>query len=609
MWEIEISNVAGIRDGSATVEPGINTVQASNWRGKTSLLTALRAVIGANATPSTITEGEQEGRVRLDVVDTGREFSVALARSNGSVSLEGEPYLADEGDRICAELFAFLDAENPLRTAVREGRDLAPHLVRPLERENIEEQIETLRAERRTVESELADLDRAVERLPTVTEQIASTEADLDELREELADEEPNGAAGEQSDLREQLNRSRREREQVQKRVSRLEQKTASLETQIDETESELAQLDVPSAPDLAESLESKRSRLREVDQEIETLEALYNANDRILERGQFELVTEVDRQIDDDHLTCWICGGETVKSDVEARMERLSETVAERRRQRSRLREAVADLEETQRNRREMEQRRESLQRELESLRSDLARSEEDLTSSRRELASLDERIEELEGRVREESDRRSALEREIARKEAELDALRERKADLETKASQHDRLQSQLADLDEEIEALRSRRETVVQRARAAFDEALEDVVERFDPSFESAYLQRHTDPDTGETERLELVIARDGQRISVDALSEGEVELLGFIAALSGYEAFDVGGRVPCMLLDELGGLASENLHTLVTYLEDRTDYLVTTAYPEAGEFHGNVISPTEWNVVSDATNAQG
>jgi len=91
-------------------------------------------------------------------------------------------------------------------------------------------------------------------------------------------------------------------------------------------------------------------------------------------------------------------------------------------------------------------------------------------------------------------------------------------------------------------------------------------------------------------------------------VNTLSEGEVELVGFIAAMAGYEAFEVADRVPCILLDDVGGLASDHLHALVEYLEDRTEYLVTSAYPEAGEFDGHTISPTDWTVVSDRKEAR-
>jgi len=35
--------------------------------------------------------------------------------------------------------------------------------------------------------------------------------------------------------------------------------------------------------------------------------------------------------------------------------------------------------------------------------------------------------------------------------------------------------------------------------------------------------------------------------------------------------------------------------------VDYYSARADYLVTTAYLEAGEFDGHVLSPDDWDVV--------
>jgi hypothetical protein len=65
--------------------------------------------------------------------------------------------------------------------------------------------------------------------------------------------------------------------------------------------------------------------------------------------------------------------------------------------------------------------------------------------------------------------------------------------------------------------------------------------------------------------------------------------------------------VADDVPIMLLDGLGGLADENLRTLVEYLEDRVEYLVFTTYPETTTFEGHTIDPDEWTVVSTETDA--
>lgn len=606
MWELDISNIAGIRTGSPRVEPGINAVQASNWQGKTSLVTAIKTVLGGAITDATLTETESDGFVRLETPD--ETYEVSLSRRGDSVTRSGTPYLTDEQDRTCGDLFAFLDERNRIRTAVRNGEDLTPHLTEPLEQEDIDGRIQSLKRERRTVESELDDATRAKQQLPGVTEDITSLEAEVADLRAELETVDGNDDdVGDQEQLRQRLNEKRREYEQAKQRRSRLEQRIDSLESQIDSKTAELADIEVPDATDLTERLESKRADLQEIEAKIETLEGLYNINKRILDQGQVELVTDVTRQIDADHLSCWVCGNETTRDDIEAQMATLSDAVSDWRDRRSDLEAAVDDLETEKRSIKRKRHRKQSLEDEVESLRMTLEESRNDVELARETVETLADDVETLAERVAETDDRRSELEQEIARTEAKLEDRREKRAQLEERASAQEQLQERKAALSDEIESLRSRREETIATARTAFEAALSDVVDRFDPSFESARLEKHVSPDTGETERLELVIARDGRETSVDALSEGEVELVGIIAALAGHEAFDVADRVPCLLLDDVGGLAGDNLRTLVTYLAGRAEYVVTTAYPEVGEFDGHVISPADWDVVSDRTGA--
>ncbi len=602
MWELEISNIAGIHTGEPTIKPGINAVQASNWQGKTSLVTALRTVLGATVTSTTLTDGADSGYVRLQTPD--HVYERRLQRTGESVTAEGEPYLTTEQQQVAAELFAFLDEHNRIRTAVREGEDLTPHLIEPLEREDIEGQIRRLKSERETVESDLDRAQQAAEELPAKTEAVRKLETELAELEAEINDlEGDTTGSGEQEELREELTRARREREQVDQRVNRLEGKIESLESQIEDKESELEALTVSTAPNLSEELENKQTALREVDQEIETLEALYNATNKVLDGGHLDLVADVDRRIDTDHLSCWICDSETTRDDIEGQLDGLSDSISDRRDRRSELQSTVSDLQDKQRTIEQTRRRKQSLENSLNTLQTNLEDSQEELSDAKEELAEHTERIETLESQVQESDDRRKSLEQEIARTETKLERQREQQTQLESRAQQRDQLQDRFDSLSEEIEELRSRRERVIRTARTAFDEALEDVVAKFNPSFERARLKNHVDPDSGRTEQLELVIARDGREISVDALSEGEVELIGLIAVLAGHEAFDVADQVPCILLDDIGGLASEHIHTLVEYLEARTEYLVTTAYPEAGEFDGHILSPDDWDVVSD------
>jgi hypothetical protein len=135
--------------------------------------------------------------------------------------------------------------------------------------------------------------------------------------------------------------------------------------------------------------------------------------------------------------------------------------------------------------------------------------------------------------------------------------------------------------------------RKPSIKRRTRESFDDAIEEVITQFDTSYGTARLT----PD------FDLVVARDGREASLDALSEGEVELLGFVAALAGYEAFAVQDRVPVLLVNRLGGLDDSNLHARIEYLRGRAEYLVFTAYPEHAAFDSHDIDPGDWVVVSD------
>jgi len=536
MWQLEVSNIAGIRDGEPTVEPGINAVQASNWQGKTSLVTAIRTALGGSVTSTMLTDGTDEGYVRLATPD--RTYERRLQRADETVATTGQPYLTDERQQAVAELFAFLDEHNRIRTAVRDGEDLTPHLTEPLEREDIEGQIRRLQSERETVESELDRARQAAEKLPAKAETVSRLETKLAELEAESddlrSDTEENG---EQSELRERLKQARREREQVSQRVNRLEGKIESLEAQIADKERELEELTVSADPDLPETLAEKETALREIEQEIETLEGLYNATKNVLDQGHLDVVADVDRRIDSDYLTCWVCGSDTTRGDIERQMDGLSEAITDRRGERSKLQSTVSELQERQRKTKQKRRRKQSLEDGLNDLRTNLADSREELSNAEDELAERSERLETLETKVQETDDRRQSLDQELARTETKLDRHREERAELESQAQRREQLQERLESLSGQIEALRSRRERVIGRARTAFTEALEDVVDRFDPSFERARLKQHVDPDSGRTEQLELLIARDGREISVDALSEGEVELIGLIASLAG------------------------------------------------------------------------
>jgi predicted nucleic acid-binding Zn-ribbon protein len=587
-WEFDIENVAGIRSGTATIEPGVNAVRASNWQGKSSLLAAIRTVLGTDAT---LTEGESGGRVRL--VTDADTFVVELEREGGRVVRRGDELLTDEYERVCATHFAFLDEDNPVRAAVRNGENLEDVLTAPLDFENIDAQIVDTREELDQVERERERAETARTKLPAAerrVEQLDAEVADLGERRDELRDEEAATAEG----ARDELSSLRAERDQVADRVERLEGAVERTRDQLEEKRAERADLTVPDDEDVAAALAEARDALQTVEREVELLRSIYEANRRVLDEDRLDLLTDVERGLLDDTVACWVCGSAAERRAFDDRLADLGERITDRNERVAEHRARVEELTERRDRIKDHRRQRADLDSTVADLERTLTERSESLDTARERLDELNERVEEASATVEATDTELTDVEGELKYKRAALEDAREERDRLATEADQLAVLADERERLRGELERLRSRKDRVKERTRAAFDDAIREASARFETSFETARL----------TSTFELVVAREGREASLDALSEGEVELLGVVAALAGHEAYDVGETVPVILVDGLGGLAAENLATLVSFLDGRADHLVLTAYPEHTTFEGHEIDPADWSVVSDA-----
>ncbi|WP_135822091.1 archaea-specific SMC-related protein [Halostella litorea] len=589
-WTIEIENIAGILDGRATVDPGLNAVRGSNWQGKSSFIEAIKTALG---TSTELTEGEEAGGVRLQTPD--REVAVDLVRENGTVRRDGTPYLDDEYDAIRAGLFACLDERNEVRGAVRRGENLEEELMRPLDFQNLDDRIADLTREREQVQSELSGAREAKKRLPGIQERVTQLEREVEELREKRdaldATDAPDDEEG--SRTRQQLSAAQTERSRAETRIERLERTIERTEERLDERRAELAELELPEEEDVESELATAREKLQRAKRDSEVLQSVYSANELVLEESRLDLLTEVKRELTGDRVVCWTCGDEADRGDLEDRLDELGEKVAELRSRAERYRDEVAELEARREELSQAKRRKRDLNAEITELEETLADRRESLAEAEERYEDASARVEALAEAVDEEVEAVSDVESEIKYREAELEDARGELSELESRAGQVETLEAESEEIRTEIRELRNRKDEIKRRAREAFDEAMDDVLARFDAGFETARL----------TPEFDLVVARDGREARLDALSEGELELLGFVAALAGYESFDVAETVPVLLVDGVGGLADDNLHTLIDYLHERTEYLVFTAYPEYTAFEGREIDPGEWTVARD------
>ena len=625
-WEIEIEHVGGILEGNATLEPGLNAVRASNWQGKSSFVEAIKAGLGVS---TALTEGRSEGRVTMETPE--RNVDVGLRREGEAVSREGTPYLTDEYDRRRTALFACPDETNEVRRAVRAGENLEEVLLAPLDLENLDERIADIRREREQVDAELEQATEARKRLPTVAEKVSRLESDLADLRErreqlggpvgEAGGDQDGGSEGagrtddsggpdasgstgasggrDTGDDQHALARAQSERDQAAQRLERLERSIERREATLAEKREALADLDVPEVDDVEAEHEEAREELAAIKREVEVLQSVHSANDLVLSENRLDTVTDVERELTGDRVACWTCGSEAPRSALADQLEAVGERLTRRRGAMETARERVEELEARLEEAAQARTRQRDLETAIADLEDDLADKRESLAESRERRERAADRIDALAERVDEAVADLADVESDIRYREAELADAREERESLESRAARVEQLREERASLQADLEDLRTRREAVMRETREAFDDALGDVLARFDAGFETARL----------TADFDLVVARNGREARLDALSEGELELLGFVAALAGFEAFDVADTVPVMLVDGVGGLAEANLRRLVEYLEERTEYLVFTAYPEFDAVEGTEIDPADWRVTSSASDGEG
>ncbi|MDS0280744.1 archaea-specific SMC-related protein [Haloarcula onubensis] len=610
MWDITVSNIAGIQAADATLADGLNVVQASNFMGKSSFMSALQTVMGTTGLygdSHPLTEGATEGQVTLETADD--DYEVRLRRTeSGAIAREGTPVLSDETDRTCARLFAFLGENNPIRARVRNGEDITSLLQAPLDIENIDEQIATLRQQRAATERQLEEAEQAASNIPSVTEAITTLESELEELRERRDDLAERAAAESSADTAasDDIADHRSQLQATERTISRLDKQIERTETQLQSKRDELAALDIPDEPSVTADIEEKEAKIETLDLRIDLLEGLHRANQRVLEEDEVELVSSVERGLVADEIGCWVCGASTASDDIEAKLASMADQLDSLREERTALQDEIATIEarkeEIERKRRretELEDTIGGLRADLDELRSDHQQALDRKERLTDELDALREAAAEAETEVNEEL---TDVKAEIRTREDELAEQRSRLDALEDQRDAADDLAERKEELDTEIRELRDRKTEKQWELKDQFDTAMTDAIERFAPGFDGARLNVKTD-QRNEIEAFELVIARDGRETEIGNLSEGEQELVGILVALAGHRTFDVGERVPVVLLDGISQLSAENLRLLTEYLADTSPILVTTAYPEAGEFGGHRISPDSWRTISD------
>jgi DNA repair exonuclease SbcCD ATPase subunit len=621
---VAVENVGGIDSAEVPLSPGVTILEGDNATNRTSLLQAIMAGMGSDDV--SIKGDVDEGHVELKV--DGESYTRELYRDGTTVHTDGDPYLEYPTE---ADLFAFLLGSNEARRAVTNTEDLRDIIMRPIDTDQLQRDIESLLDQRRDVETELEELDSMKDRLPGLEERRTQLQEDIEETKDELAATE---AELEERDA--DVKESREEKAELEDRLADLREKRSALEDVRYELETEREGLEATRAEkreveseleDLAETpmgevselesdLETLRDRKRTLESTVTELQNVIGFNQELLEDGDGSLVTPedsgdgdvTDELLPDDAVVCWTCGSEVQRDQIESTVEGLQELSESKLGEVSTIEDEISELNDEIRSLREQQQRREELERGLEAAQRDIEAGEDaiDRLTDRRDdlegdIEALEAEIEALEDdddayeEILELHTEANQLEYEIGRLEGDLEDVESEIADIEDRLDDEEGLKAQQDSIDEEIEDLRTRIDRIEAEAVESFNDHMDAVLTILEYSnLERIWLER-VEREVQEGRRkiektvFELHIVRQTDsgttyEDTIDHLSESEREVTGLIFAFAGYLAHEVYEQCPFMLLDSVEAIDANRLADLVEYVAEYSDYLVVALLAE-------------------------
>jgi len=620
---LSIRNIGGIDQTEVTFEPGVTVLAGRNATNRTSLLQAIMAALGSDD----ISMKADADEASVDLTLNGETYTRRLERQNGTVHLSGEPYL---GDSTLADLFAFLLESNEARRAVVTEANLRDILMRPVDTDEIQAEIDRLLEERRQISNDLEELEDLKRRLPNLEEQRTQLQTEIDETKKELEEIEAEIEAHdanveksqkEQDAIEAKLEELRDARSELDDVRYDLETEQGSLESlrtekrEVEEAFDDLAETPADDLKNLKTRIDQLRTKKQQLEIELSDIQSVIGFNQDQLEGGT-ETFAEVfdadadgtvtDELLPEETVTCWTCGNDVDIGQIETTIETLQNLSQEVVAEITDLENELAELTDQRQDLEEQQRRREQLERRQENLKNDLAETEariEELSDRRdalqKEIEAIEEDVDSLGSdaytEILELHKEANQLEYDLGQLENDHDRVDENITTIEERLNTEAELKTQRNEINDDIEELRTRIERIEKQAIDEFNDHMETVLELLEyENLARIWLERReTEVREGRSKVTKSVFdlhiirqTKSGATYedSVDNLSESEREVTGLLFALSGYLAHDVYESVPFMLLDSVETIDSDRIATLVEYIKEYCNNLLIALLPE-------------------------
>ncbi|WP_410767346.1 archaea-specific SMC-related protein [Haloferax sp. DFSO60] len=623
---LSVENIGGIDELSTSFEPGVTVLSGRNATNRTSLL---RSIMAAHGSDDVALKGDaDEGYVELTVGD--ETYTRTFERQGDSVVTGGDPILEENE---LADLFAFLLETNDARRAVANEENLRDLIMRPVDVESINEEINTLQQEKRELSNELSTLSNLSTKLPKLEQRRTKLQEDIEETEAELAAkerevEEYDASVNERQEVESELESKlgelrdkRREIDTIDRRIQTEKQSLEALESEADTLEEDAADLPAVAAgkvDEIESEISTLRTRQQEVQSTINELQSVVQFNEEMLSGTSSDVVDALrgsesdeagnvtDQLLTDKQVVCWTCGTEVDKDKIESTVDRLRALREEKLEQNRSFRAKLSELQEEKSTHEQRQRERDRIERRLSEIESEQTTREERITELKADRADLEDEIESLEQTVDElESEEHGELldlHREANQIEYDLDRLRSDLEDVEDEITsieqqlgKRDELEDTIDEIDDELKDLRTRIERLESEAVEEFNTRMDEVLDVLEyDNLERIWIER-TEERVREGRKkvtksvFELHVIRtsdDGVSYedSIAHLSESEREVTGLVFALAGYLIHGVYETAPFMVLDSLEAIDSDRISRLVDYFADYADYLVVALLEE-------------------------
>ncbi|MFP3398947.1 archaea-specific SMC-related protein [Acidianus sp.] len=577
--KVRVYNIGGIVSPlEVELTKGVNIYKAPNAYGKTSLAKALVSLLTSAIKPDDLLNVfANSGYVELDL--DGRTYYRRIKRVKNKI-MESSKLLLDD-DR--ALLLSYFSPENKLLNQIMSGEENVEWFISATSKINeLKSKKEEMETKLHNLQAEIDDLNRkhkeAIE-LQTKIKQIEDEIARLEKEKE--SDKVLNKTTQTISitnenklrDIREKIEVKKRELEDLQNRIARLDQEIKNKES--------LA------SPEIKQSYERQ---LQEINTQLQKITS--QRNEAEIEIRLLEKVLDQIRESEKQHLTtCYVCGSHVDPSIWKVRIDVISKELQEKNSLYSGIKKEADEL---LSKKSEIEKKL----KELDQISSEISKLKMSRSELENRIESVKSTIDDLE-RQRREMEERFNRNAELYRVYDINDSINKRITELKKKKDEYE-YELAINGVPSTILNKISEKQKELQEVQKIVDDLEKEYMRRLTIAREefvkiANYLLKELEFDLRAEidENDRLVVKRNDATLELRKLSSSERTTLALILVLTALKSYF---KTPFFIVDEsFMTFDQRRFDKIVKYLNSITDYVIITKSDENIELLKETMEP--------------